>query len=153
GVDMFPHIAEQHVKRYEWACLQLVGVSNVLDVACGAGYGSHILATRLQCGVIGVDVSAIAVNHAIETYRRDSLEFIQDDALVLGKLQRSGFDAAVSFETIEHLPSPERFVAAVRRVLRPRGRFLISTPDRRLSSVLYPKFRKRPHNPHHLIEF
>lgn len=153
GVDTFPHIGEQHIKRYEWACLQLLGVGNVLDVACGAGYGSHMLTTRLQCAVVGVDFSTIAVNHAIETYRCDSLDFIQDDALVLGKLEDGAFDAAVSFETIEHLPSPERFVAAVRRVLRPRGRFLISTPDRRLSSVLYPMFRQRPHNPHHLIEF
>jgi SAM-dependent methyltransferase len=74
------------------------------------------------------------------------------DALVLGKLQDGTFDAAVSFETIEHLPNPEAFVASLRRILRPRGRLLISTPDRRLSSVLT-ILTRRPHNPHHLIEF
>jgi 2-polyprenyl-3-methyl-5-hydroxy-6-metoxy-1,4-benzoquinol methylase len=148
----FPHTAEQHIKRYEWACLQLRGAGNLLDVACGTGYGSHMLATRLQSAVVGVDLSVMAVNYATETYRCDGLRFIQDDALVLGKLQDSAFDGAVSFETIEHVSNPQAFIAAVRRVLRPGGRFLISTPDRRLSSVLYPLTR-RPTNPHHLVEF
>src|SRR5262249_36768531 len=131
---------------------QLAGASNVVDVACGTGYGSHMLATRLQSTVVGVDLSAVAVNYATETYRCDKLQFIQDDALALGKLRDSAFDAAISFETIEHLPNPEAFVAVLRRILRPRGRLLISTPDRRLSSVLHPILR-RPRNRHHLIEF
>jgi hypothetical protein len=40
------------------------------------------------------------------------------------------FDLAVSFEVIEHLADPGRFVAGIARVLTSDGLFLVSTPNR-----------------------
>lgn len=148
----FAHSAEQHVRRYEWACEQLAGARRILDVACGTGYGSEMLRRTLGSEVVGIDSSATAVKHASQSYCHEGLRFVQDDAQMLSKLKDADFDALVSFETIEHVQDALSFVRSLRRVLRPGGRLLISTPDRRLSSVLYP-ITGRPHNPHHLREF
>lgn len=38
------------------------------------------------------------------------------------------FDSVVCFEVLEHVPEPERFIGEIRRVLRPGGTLLLSTP-------------------------
>jgi 2-polyprenyl-3-methyl-5-hydroxy-6-metoxy-1,4-benzoquinol methylase len=59
------------------------------------------------------------------------------------------FDSVVSFETIEHVPDPARFVAECARVLKPGGNFLVSTPNRELWS---PR-SATPLQRHHVKEF
>jgi ubiquinone/menaquinone biosynthesis C-methylase UbiE len=58
----------------------------------------------------------------------------------------------ISFETIEHLPNIDKYLEEISRVLKPGGEFIVSTPDRRLSSVLYP-FTRKPSHPFHIKEF
>lgn len=136
-------IVALHLKRYEFArphCLD----RDVLDAGCGVGYGSAFLAGTAR-RVVGVDVSAEAIDYARSRYGAPNVEFAVDD---LQALQRDDgeFDVVVAFEVIEHLPHPERFVGEARRVLKPDGRFVVSTPraDRR---------QEQPENPFHEREF
>ncbi|MDZ7791300.1 MAG: class I SAM-dependent methyltransferase [Xanthomonadales bacterium] len=124
-------MAYEHWHRYAWAA-ELVAGKDVLDAACGEGYGSHLLAARAR-SVTGLDVGEDAVAHARERYRRDNLSFDRGDATRLPYADKH-FDVVVSFETLEHLEAQETLLAEFRRVLRPEGFLVISSPDRKTYS-------------------
>ena len=117
----------EHLHRYVFA-RELVGGLNVLDAACGEGYGSALLAT-VASGVKGVDVSTQAIEHARSRYSGDTLEFHVADCLDL-PFDDDSFDCVVSFETLEHLEAHDRLMTEFRRVLKPKGFLLISSPDK-----------------------
>lgn len=117
----------EHLHRYVFA-LGLVEGRQVLDAACGEGYGSALLATRAE-KVTGVDLSAEAVQHAQTRYTAENLEFQVSDCLDL-PFGDGVFDCIVSFETLEHLEEQEALLAEFRRVLSPEGFLLLSSPDK-----------------------
>lgn len=124
-------IAYEHWHRYAWAA-RLVAGKRVIDAACGEGYGSHILATS-AARVTGYDLSDKAIAHATQRYRSDSLDFCQADVTRL-PLDDGEVDVVISFETLEHLEAQDAMLAEFRRVLRPDGFLLISSPDRKTYS-------------------
>jgi glycosyltransferase involved in cell wall biosynthesis/ubiquinone/menaquinone biosynthesis C-methylase UbiE len=134
----------EHFHRY---CLarDLCQGLDVLDVASGEGYGSAILANVAR-SVTGVDIDSGSVAHAREAYRAENLRFLQGNALDL-PLDDASIDAVVSFETLEHVREHARFAAEVRRVLRPGGFFIVSTPERMVYSA-----RGEHFNEFHLLE-
>jgi 2-polyprenyl-3-methyl-5-hydroxy-6-metoxy-1,4-benzoquinol methylase len=120
-------LGSQHVARYLWARSR-VGHGLVLDVACGTGYGSALLAAPGR-RLLGIDASAAAVGQANRDFASDDVRFEVGDATRL-PVADSSVDFVVSFETIEHLAEPTEFVDEVARVLRTGGTLLLSTPDR-----------------------
>ena len=134
----------EHFHRYCFARDFCQGL-DVLDVASGEGYGSAILAA-VGRNVVGVEIDAATVAHAAETYRRDNLRFIQGSATEL-PIDDACVDVVISFETLEHIREHEQFVGEVKRVLRPRGTFIVSTPDRSIYSARLESF-----NQFHLLE-
>jgi SAM-dependent methyltransferase len=117
----------EHIHRYAFA-RELVSGLNVLDAACGEGYGTALLATR-AASATGVDVSAEAVRHALARYAADNLEFRESDCLAL-PFEDGSFDCVVSFETLEHLEDHQGLMKEFRRVLKPAGFLVISSPDK-----------------------
>jgi ubiquinone/menaquinone biosynthesis C-methylase UbiE len=134
----------EHLHRYALA-RELAAGRAVLDIACGEGYGSALLA-HVAREVTGVDVDAATVAHAQRKYTRANLRFIEGSATAI-PLPDHAVDIAVSFETIEHLADHEGMLRELRRVLRAGGTLLISSPDRR-------EYSERAHyqNPHHVEE-
>jgi SAM-dependent methyltransferase len=120
-------IEVEHLHRYFLARALCRGL-DVLDVAAGEGYGTALLAQAAR-SVIGIEISTRAVAHAAAAYRGPNLRFLEGDARCL-PLDDASVDAVVSFETIEHLYDHDQFLAEVRRVLRPGGRFIASSPER-----------------------
>lgn len=125
--QMFGDIELEHLHRYVLA-RSLADGKVVLDIASGEGYGSNLLA-QVAAHVIGVDISSDAVGHATERYRRGNLEFRQGSCNALPVADYS-IDLAVSFETLEHHDQHEEMLAELKRVLRPGGILVISTPDK-----------------------
>ncbi|ANB16804.1 class I SAM-dependent methyltransferase [Dokdonella koreensis] len=122
----------EHWHRYAFA-LDLVRGKRVLDAACGEGYGSNLLADA-AASVVGVDLSAQAVDHARNRYgSRTNLQFVQADATAL-PFEDARFDVVVSFETLEHLHAQERLIEGFARVLADDGLLVISSPDKRTYS-------------------
>lgn len=142
----------EHAARYDFARQYVKGL-RVLDAACGTGYGSAMLADAGACSVLGVDISSEAIEFARRQYgTKRNLEFIQASVFQLTRFVSGPFDLCVSFETIEHLEEPERFLSDVRSLLSPGGRLLISTPNRYIYSPLNRDGRSS-HNPFHKIEW
>ena len=120
-------IAYEHWHRYAWA-LPWVQGQDVLDVACGEGYGSHLLSQEAK-SVVGVDLDQKTIEHAKAKYSRDNLTFRAGDALNL-PLEGDGFDVVVCFETIEHVADHAGLMMELKRVLKPDGLLLLSSPDK-----------------------
>jgi ubiquinone/menaquinone biosynthesis C-methylase UbiE len=125
--SMFGDIELEHRHRYLLAA-ELTVDKEVLDIACGEGYGSAIMAARAH-RVTGVDISSAAVKHAQARYRRDNLGFARGSCAAIPLADHS-VDVVVSFETIEHHVEHERMLCEIRRVLRPAGLLVISSPDK-----------------------
>jgi SAM-dependent methyltransferase len=135
----------EHWHRYHFAA-KLVSDAEVLDVACGAGYGSALLARRAK-HVLGADISAETIEHARSTYAAlTNLEFRQADCAAL-PFAAGSFDVVVSFETVEHIEAQEKFLDEVRRVLRPDGLVILSSPNKLEYSE-----RRGFTNPYHVRE-
>ena len=117
----------EHYHRYA-VVRDLVAGKRVLDVACGEGYGSSMLA-EVAVAVTGVDISSEAVLHAEATYVKPNLTYLEGSATALPFADAS-FEVVVSFETIEHLAGQAEMVSELRRVLRPEGILIISSPNR-----------------------
>lgn len=138
------HIWYEHWHRYHWAA-RLAEDRVVVDIACGEGYGSDLMAETARLA-IGIDADAGAVEGARKTYARDRLHFLQGDARQL-PLADDSIDLLVSFETLEHLAEHERMVSEIARVTAPEGLAVISTPDRDIYSPDGVR-----HNEHHVRE-
>jgi SAM-dependent methyltransferase len=134
----------EHLHRYFLARHMCRG-KDVLDVASGEGYGSALLA-QVAKSVVGVELAEDVVAHANTEYRQPNVCFWQGDAREL-PIPDASIDVAVSFETIEHFDGHDRFLSEIRRVLRPGGRLVISTPDRDHYSPT-----GAPANPFHVLE-
>jgi SAM-dependent methyltransferase len=115
----------EHMHRYVFAG-ELVHGRNVLDAACGEGYGAHYLAARAR-QVSAVDISSVAIEHAAS--QADNLAFEVADCCAL-PFADGQFDCIVSLETLEHLEDQAQLVREFRRVLASDGFLLISSPDK-----------------------
>ncbi len=134
----------EHYHRYLFA-RSLVGGLDIIDVASGEGYGSALLA-QVASLVIGIEHSRPTVRGAMANFPRPNLHFLQGDARAM-PLRDACADSVVSFETIEHFDRQADFLREVRRVLRPDGSFIVSTPDRDIYSPA-----GAPANPFHVCE-
>jgi ubiquinone/menaquinone biosynthesis C-methylase UbiE len=134
----------EHLHRYAFA-RTLCENKNVLDIACGEGYGSNLLAASAGA-VSGVDLDNDVVIAATQKYKRPNLAFKQGDATKI-PFNDAVFDVVVSFETLEHHDKHQEMIFEVKRVLRPGGILVISTPDKLIYSD-----RKKYANPFHVKE-
>lgn len=103
-------IRRDHVARYEFVASRLAPGSRVLDLACGVGYGSQILA-KAGHTVTAVDASPEAIAYAMEHYAHPNVTFVCATAEGFAPREADRFDAVVSFETIEHLADPAPFLS------------------------------------------
>lgn len=117
----------EHLHRY---CIVNSYIENkvILDIACGEGYGSNIMAATANF-VHGVDIDASTVQSAISKYRRPNLNYSVGNATSI-PFDDNTFDVVVSFETIEHHDQHEEMISEIKRVLKPGGVVIISTPDK-----------------------
>ena len=139
-------LLNEHVARYRFAA-RFAENARVLDDGCGSGYGTAELADSAV--VVGIDVSADAVAHARRAFSRPGVDFIQGACESL-PFAGASFDLLVAFEVIEHLEDWRQMLAEARRVLRPSGVLLVSTPNK----AWYNESRGAAGpNPYHVREF
>lgn len=135
----------EHAARYVYA-MPFVENKTVLDIACGTGYGIGLLRSKAKF-VTGVDIDPAAAREA-------KFECGDNASVLLGNglglpFHDAGFDVITSFETLEHLHERNQFLAELRRVLRPGGMLVLSTPNANYTQPLNGK----PANQFHIHEY
>jgi len=138
-------IKYEHLHRYLMTLPWVKGRS-VLDMASGEGYGSALLATA-ALSVVGVDIDPQCIAHARKQYGHQlnaSFDVGSCDAV---PLRDHAVDVVVSFETIEHHDKHREMLHEIKRVLRPGGILIISSPNRRTYSD-----ESQYRNPYHVKE-
>lgn len=120
----------EHYARYHFACDFVKG--DVLDIACGTGYGSHMMAKKCKDKVdeiIGVDIDQATIDYAKHTYYHPLTSFHVGDARDADLVNEFGqFDTIISFETIEHFKNERPFLTNLYQLLKPGGTLVLSTP-------------------------
>jgi SAM-dependent methyltransferase len=140
---------QEHIQRYEFASKECRG-RQVLDAACGVGYGSSFLFDYGASKVLGVDISSEAINTANRLYAKPDLSFQVGDCETLSGIM-DGFDTIVGLECIEHFESPQKFLQRCNELLNKNGVLILSTPNVDILSV--PEGAPRHKNPFHVYEF
>jgi 2-polyprenyl-3-methyl-5-hydroxy-6-metoxy-1,4-benzoquinol methylase len=136
----------RHLAVYEWIAERVQG-ARVVDMACGEGYGSAVLA-RGAASVVGVDANPAAHEHARLRYVAPTLRF--ERGLVETHGESGAFDAVVFLQTIEHVHDPHAVLGHFRSLLAPGGVAYISTPN---LLTLAPVGAEKSDNPWHLKEY
>ncbi|MDX1828189.1 MAG: class I SAM-dependent methyltransferase [Lutibacter sp.] len=133
-----------HLHRYVIA-LNFVRNKIVLDIASGEGYGTNLLAKKAKFAY-GVDISEVSINKAKLKYSQQNLQFLVGSTSRI-PIDSSSVDVVISFETIEHHEQHKEMMLEIKRVLRPNGILIISTPDK-----LYYSDRRNFENNFHVKE-
>lgn len=93
----------------------------VLDIASGKGNLSYNLKN------MGFDVIAADINPI--DFKPEGIECLMIDANEKLPFETKSFDFVISVETIEHLKKPWDFIDEVHRVLKPKGTFIVTSPN------------------------
>ena len=136
----------RHLAVYEWIAARVAG-GVVLDMACGEGYGSAVLA-RSASSVVGVEGNPEAFEHARLRYKASNVSFAWGAVETYGEV--GAFDAVVFLQTIEHVVDPPAVLRHFREVLKPGGVAYVSTPN---VLTLAPPGAVKSDNPWHLREY
>src|SRR5688500_18363306 len=129
GERTLPDVPEEnywyrrHLAVYEWIAARAHG-RRVVDLACGEGYGSAVLA-RTAASVVGVDANPDAFEHARLKYARPGLRFERD----MIETWAGGVDCVAFLQTIEHAQDPDAVLERIRGLIGPRGVAYVSTPN------------------------
>ena len=137
-------IQHEHYHRYLFASRYSVD-RIVFDIACGEGYGCHLLA-QVASRVIGGDVDIDTIRYAESQYSSPKLKFVACNATAI-PLNTASVDVVTSFETIEHFQNHETFLAEIARILRPDGLLIISSPNHPVYTA-----QDKYENPYHIRE-
>ena len=150
GERTLPDVPEEnyfyrrHLVVYEWIRARVGGL-RVVDMACGEGYGSAVLA-RTAAAVVGVDANPEAHEHASARYTREGLSFRRD----LVETFSEPCDVIVFLQTIEHVANPDVVLEHFKRLVGPDGLVVLSTPN---VLTLAPEGAEKSENPWHLKEY
>lgn len=121
----------EHIDRYNFA-VPFIHNKMVVDIACGSGYGSHLLGRKGAKKIIGIDCDSKTIEYAKARYPRRNIIYKVGDAINV-PITSSSTDVVVSFETIEHIKKPLKFLSEAKRVLKKSGLLIISTPNKKHS--------------------
>ncbi|HXJ01250.1 MAG TPA: class I SAM-dependent methyltransferase [Micropepsaceae bacterium] len=126
-------LARRYLKPGDW----------VLDIASGKGFGGNMLA-EVASSVICADLDEAKLEEGRKLFSRDNLAFSHEDVTAM-TFPDDAFDVVVSMETIEHMDDVDGYLTELRRVLKPGGRAILSTPQNCIGHI--------PLTPAHVREF
>lgn len=134
--------------EYVYARNHIRNTDVVLDIACGWGAGTAVLAEKCA-KVIGMDIEQEYIKAARKRYLRKNVKYVIGDAMDID-MPTNSVDVVVSVHTMEHLDDDEKFLSEVNKVLKKDGKFIIEVPLRLCRPFVY---NSEPFMPDHVHEY
>jgi ubiquinone/menaquinone biosynthesis C-methylase UbiE len=145
-----PWVIHEHQARYEFAG-DFVKDKFVVDGACGAGIGSVMFASAGARQVWAYDLSLESITASQAKNNLSNLTWLVADVTQL-PLENSMADVWICLETIEHIANDEKLLVEAKRVLKPGGILVCSTPNRRVTNP-QSSVNDKPFNQFHVREY
>ncbi len=131
--DKSIEVGDQLSFHYRLATEYINKNDKLLDIACGNGYGLAYLSKYVKY-VIGADISSEVILRAKEKFKKIYNIQLHVEDVTNMTFKDNTFDIVTSFETIEHV-NPELYLLEIQRVLKSKGRFILSTPQNCLGHI------------------
>jgi SAM-dependent methyltransferase len=109
--------------------MEYIEGKTVLDLASGEGYGAALMAKK-AASVTGIDIDEESIKNAVSRYHLPNLDFIKGSTENI-PLPDAAVNVVISFETLEHVNDQAKMMSEIKRVLKPGGLLIISTPDKK----------------------
>ena len=126
-------VFQRHLVAYKQAAKIINGT--VLEIGSGEGYGAKELAPFAD-KYIAVDKYRSAISQEIQ--KKNDITFIQAEVPPLNNIDSDSIDFVVTFQVIEHIRNDEFFLNEIKRVLKPGGKMIMTTPNRLMSLTRSP---------------
>ena len=143
-------IEEDHVNRNLFLKPYITKNHNVIDIACGTGFGTKII-SQWTNNILGVDISTEAISYAKKVYHELNKKFTVGNAVNFSSPTK--YDRVVSYETIEHISEYEKVIRNYNKLLITNGLLFISSPNRLITSPNCRELSDKPKNKFHTQEF
>ncbi|HEY8894042.1 MAG TPA: class I SAM-dependent methyltransferase [Niastella sp.] len=137
------YVFQRHLFAYKTISLTHLAGKKVLELGCGEGYGMELLSPHTE-QYLAVDKkrpSGVSFN--------DNVLFKQCNLPFLAAIADNSFDTVICFQVIEHIRNDNKLLGEIKRVLRPGGTLLLTTPNQ-LTSLTRNPFHIREYLPHHM---
>lgn len=123
-----------HLRRYQFASQYLKKIDMVLDLCCGTGYGSAVMAKCAEV-VHGIEINLEAVEYARQNNQAPNIKFHCADITELDDSGRYDYDVVTMFECLDHLPKEDgiRIVNLIGE--RCKSMFFASLPENQLIGI------------------
>lgn len=130
----------QHQRVYIF-CARYGKNKRVLDVGCGSGAGTFVIASKAK-EIIGIDNDEKAIKYAIKHYKKNNIKFKLENIL---RIKKEQFDLVVSLQVIEHMRYVKKYLENIVLLIKPDGKVILSTPNKTTQSY--------NENPYHYYEY
>lgn len=130
-------VFQRSVLAYHKAAEMVSG--DVLEIGTGSGYGVEIIAPK-----VNKFVSVDKFDTGVSLDGFNNVELIQMTIPPFKGIKDNSFDFVITFQVIEHIQDDNAFVKEIHRVLKPGGKLIITTPNKKMSLT---------RNPWHIREY
>lgn len=111
---------------FAYEAAQKIILGSVLEVGCGEGRGLEVL-SQSKIDYTALDKNEALLNHLSQKY--PSYHFIHTNVPPFAGIKDNSFDFVIAFQVIEHIANDQLFIQEIHRVLKPRGKAIITTPN------------------------
>jgi SAM-dependent methyltransferase len=130
---------QRHMIAYSEAANRVSG--HILEIGSGEGYGIEYLSSRADRYTA---IDKFPTQYNLSDSEKKKVHFHKMAVPPLKNIADNTFDFAVSFQVIEHINDDDFFIREIYRVLKPGGKLILTTPNRKMSIT---------RNPWHIREY
>jgi ubiquinone/menaquinone biosynthesis C-methylase UbiE len=136
------YVFQRSLLAYYEAAKRISG--NILEIGTGSGYGVEIISPKADLFLTIDKFENNEIGEMLIQPAYKHVSFLQMTVPPLQGIEDESMDYVISFQVIEHIKNDEKFVAEIYRVLKKGGKFILTTPNKKMSLT---------RNPWHIREY
>lgn len=107
---------------------------DILEIGCGEGYAMEIIAPKVN-KYYAIDKHQLSSDKQLKF---PNVKYISSKVPPLKNISDNFFDYVITFQVIEHIEDDALFLSEIYRVLKDKGKLIVTTPNRLMSLTRNP---------------